>query len=210
LNLFSKESREPAFLQRLRAQSAGNFTDRPAPRPRKQRNPEDDEEDEPIYVTDDGQVISSKEFKQMNEGNEQDDDNNHEINKNIANKDGLQHTSDTNDDVTQSSKELNGSSKKMDSKLKESAVAELGNKRMKRKAIKIGNDDDEDKQEEDNGSGSGSVQLGNEKEDDTTITGSGPSTGAKGTSIKPDVKKVKKTPKSSKQKVKLSFGQEED
>ncbi|KAK6361611.1 hypothetical protein TWF730_005330 [Orbilia blumenaviensis] len=63
----SYESKEPAFLQRLRAQTAGVYQERPLNRPKKQRNPEDDEEDEPVYVLEDNTTLSGKEFDALKE-----------------------------------------------------------------------------------------------------------------------------------------------
>ncbi|KAK6351159.1 hypothetical protein TWF718_004329 [Orbilia javanica] len=63
----SYESKEPAFLQRLRAQTAGVYQERPLNRPKKQRNPEDDEEDEPVYVLEDNTTLSGKEFNALKE-----------------------------------------------------------------------------------------------------------------------------------------------
>ncbi|EPS44553.1 hypothetical protein H072_1466 [Dactylellina haptotyla CBS 200.50] len=61
----SYESKEPAFLQRLRAQTAGIQQERPLNRPKKQRNPEDEEEDEPVYVLEDNTTLSGKEFEAL-------------------------------------------------------------------------------------------------------------------------------------------------
>ncbi|KAJ6261917.1 hypothetical protein Dda_2716 [Drechslerella dactyloides] len=66
----SYESREPAFLQRLRAQAAGVHHERPLNRPKKQRNPEDDEEDEPVYVLEDNSTLSGKEFEALKDETE--------------------------------------------------------------------------------------------------------------------------------------------
>ncbi|KAF3209988.1 hypothetical protein TWF192_002283 [Orbilia oligospora] len=63
----SYESKEPAFLQRLRAQTAGVYQERPLNRPKKQRNPEDEEEDEPVYVLEDNTTLSGREFDALKE-----------------------------------------------------------------------------------------------------------------------------------------------
>jgi len=62
------ESREPAFLQKLRAQAAGgSYQDRVSQRPKRLRNPEEDEEDEPVYVLDDNTTLTKKEFDALND-----------------------------------------------------------------------------------------------------------------------------------------------
>ncbi|KAF3908455.1 hypothetical protein ABW21_db0202953 [Orbilia brochopaga] len=66
----SYESKEPAFLQRLRAQAAGTYQERPLNRPKKQRNPEDDEEDQPVYVLEDNSTLSGKEFEALKDETE--------------------------------------------------------------------------------------------------------------------------------------------
>ncbi|KAK6533493.1 hypothetical protein TWF694_002432 [Orbilia ellipsospora] len=68
----SYESKEPAFLQRLRAQAAGTYQERPLNRPKKQRNPEDDEDDEPVYVLEDNSTLSGKEFEALKDKTAQD------------------------------------------------------------------------------------------------------------------------------------------
>lgn len=43
------------------------YQERPLNRPKKQRNPEDDEEDEPVYVLEDNTTLSGKEFDALKE-----------------------------------------------------------------------------------------------------------------------------------------------
>ncbi|KAK6350103.1 hypothetical protein TWF696_006350 [Orbilia brochopaga] len=134
----SYESREPAFLQRLRAQAAGVHQERPLNRPKKQRNPEDDEEDQPVYVLEDNSTLSSKEFEALKDETEAKA-------KAEAEEDG------TNSELTLTSKPPEG-----DQKGKEKgkdAVLEAGAKAQKRKIAKVvgaeaSGDDAEEKKDE--------------------------------------------------------------
>ncbi|KAF3930519.1 hypothetical protein ABW19_dt0201537 [Dactylella cylindrospora] len=152
----SYESKEPAFLQRLRAQTAGVYQERPLNRPKKQRNPEDDEEDEPVYVLEDNTTISSKEFEALKEGpGKTDTSDEHVSSETGAKKDSEK---DPKDEKEQKPKDL---------------VLEIGGKTQKRKIVKV---------------------VGAEASDDEEET-----------KKKSEELPKKKKPK-SKQKVKLSFG----
>lgn len=67
------EAKEPAFLQRLRGQYGTGDTsgrlERPAVRPRKAKDPKDDEEDEPVYIDEESnEVITKEEYKALAKG----------------------------------------------------------------------------------------------------------------------------------------------
>lgn len=59
----------PPFLQRLRAlnSSQNSLHSTPQPRPKRQRAPEDEEEDEPTYVDANGDVLTHSEFHELKE-----------------------------------------------------------------------------------------------------------------------------------------------
>lgn len=65
----SYDSSLPPFLQRLRALHSSNTSDgrheRPQSRPKRVRAEEDEEEDEPTYVTEDGTPMSHSEMMEM-------------------------------------------------------------------------------------------------------------------------------------------------
>lgn len=148
-------------MQRLRAQTAGIHQERPLNRPKKQRNPEDDEEDEPVYVLDDNSTLTAKEFEALKDksSTEKGEDEKQE---------GLPIASD---EKSEDKGDLNKDDKSRNS------VLEIGGKAQKRKIGKI---------------------VGAEASDDEPAEKKNK---AAGTGETPKKKKPK-----SKQKVKLSFG----
>jgi hypothetical protein len=71
------EANEPAFLAKLRGQygSSEGRLERPAMRPRKAKDPKDEEDDEPVYVDEESnEVISKEEYKALVKGDESEDD----------------------------------------------------------------------------------------------------------------------------------------
>lgn len=60
------EAKEPAFLQKLRGQYGSNSgrLERPAARPRRLKDPKDDDDDEPVYIDEESnEVISKEEYR---------------------------------------------------------------------------------------------------------------------------------------------------
>ncbi|KAJ5946277.1 hypothetical protein N7454_003116 [Penicillium verhagenii] len=76
---FAYEAQEPAFLQRLRGQYGGDTSgrlERPAARPKKIKDPKDEEDDEPVYVDEESnQVITKEEYKALVEPPKEDETN---------------------------------------------------------------------------------------------------------------------------------------
>lgn len=71
------EANEPAFLSKLRGQygSSEGRLERPAMRPRKAKDPKDEEDDEPVYVDEESnEVISKEEYKALVKGDDPTDD----------------------------------------------------------------------------------------------------------------------------------------
>ncbi|KAF3910864.1 hypothetical protein ABW20_dc0106481 [Dactylellina cionopaga] len=124
----SYESKEPAFLQRLRAQTAGNYQERPLNRPKKHRNPEDDEEDEPVYVLEDNTTLSGKEFEALKDkaAAEEDDDK----------AEGDKDDGDGSGTTKKATKDSKDGKDGKDSKTRDS-VLEVGIKAQKRKIGKV-------------------------------------------------------------------------
>ncbi|KAJ5713079.1 uncharacterized protein N7483_010260 [Penicillium malachiteum] len=69
---FAYEAKQPAFLQKLRGQYGSDTSGRleqPALRPRKAKDPKDEEEDEPVYIDEESnEVISKEEYKALAQG----------------------------------------------------------------------------------------------------------------------------------------------
>ncbi|OBT90635.1 hypothetical protein VE02_00546 [Pseudogymnoascus sp. 03VT05] len=59
----SYDSSLPPFLQRLRAENTGGST--AAPRPKRAPNPDADEEDEPVYVDEEGAALDDDELHSL-------------------------------------------------------------------------------------------------------------------------------------------------
>lgn len=72
------EAKEPAFLQRLRGQYGGDTSgrlERPAARPRKLKDPKDDDDDEPVYIDEESnEVITKEEYKVLAQGDTANED----------------------------------------------------------------------------------------------------------------------------------------
>ncbi|KAJ5653820.1 hypothetical protein N7490_000823 [Penicillium lividum] len=66
---FAYEANEPAFLQRLRGQYGGDTSgrlERPAARPKKLKDPKEEEDDEPVYLDEESnEVITKEEYKAL-------------------------------------------------------------------------------------------------------------------------------------------------
>ncbi|EWC48145.1 hypothetical protein DRE_02249 [Drechslerella stenobrocha 248] len=116
----SYESKEPAFLQRLRAQAAGTYRQPPSNRPKGLRNPDDDEEDQPVYVLEDNTTLSSKEFEALKDG-----------------ADTPPEGAEGAEDQPSASGDPPASDSKDVSKKPEHAVLEVGKKVQKRKIAKV-------------------------------------------------------------------------
>ncbi|KAF3902794.1 hypothetical protein AA313_de0205008 [Arthrobotrys entomopaga] len=118
------------------AQAVGTYQERPINRPKKQRNPEDDEDDEPVYVLEDNTTLSGKEFEALKDKTAQD----------AKSTDG---DKDEPDPAAKKASE-DGKDDQKDSKARAS-VLEAGAKAQKRKLVKVVGaeaSDEEDEQKE--------------------------------------------------------------
>ncbi|KAJ5279632.1 hypothetical protein N7478_005004 [Penicillium angulare] len=128
---FAYEAKEPAFLQRLRGQYGSGDTsgrlERPAARPRKLKDPKDEEDDAPVYIDEESnEVITKEEYKVLAQG------------------DAAKEDQASIDDLPKSAE---GETKEAETTAKQSNLTEVGGQRKRKQAKVVGEENKEEPEE---------------------------------------------------------------